>query len=168
MKIVTLVRHAKSSWSDSTLPDIDRPLNKRGKRDAPRMAVRVAGRGARPDLLVSSPARRARKTAAAFAEALGVDHDAIRIDERVYHGDADDLLGILREQPDAIDHLMLFGHNPDLTDLVNRFDCAPIGNVPTCGVVELRLDVDRWADVDVTVPVVMDFDYPKRDGDGAS
>jgi phosphohistidine phosphatase len=162
MKTVILVRHAKSSWSDSSLSDRDRPLNKRGKRDAPMMGGRLAARDLRPDRMITSPATRARLTALAFADALDFDEDQMVIDDRIYHGGVEDIWEIIREQSDGLRRVMIFGHNPDLTDFVNGLGCEFILNVPTCGVVELRFDADSWSEVGHGCPVDMDFDYPKK------
>ncbi|MGH7542634.1 MAG: SixA phosphatase family protein [Gemmatimonadota bacterium] len=147
MKTLVLVRHAKSSWKDASLADRDRPLNDRGKRDAPEMGRRLAARGEAPDLIVSSPAARALATARVIAEAVGYPVDRIREDERIYMAGPADLLGAIHDLDDDDDRVFLFGHNPGLTDLVNALSVPAVENVPTCGVVEFRLTGDRWADL---------------------
>jgi phosphohistidine phosphatase len=166
MKTVILVRHAKSSWKRPELSDLERPLNKRGQRDAPMMGQRLAARGVQPELLITSPATRARLTAAAIAAALGYDESALRVDERIYHGGAHDILTLVRELDDTLQRVMIFGHNPDLTELANSFDRGAIDNVPTCGVVELDFDVELWSEIDATNCVRLAFDYPKRTATG--
>ncbi len=101
MKRVYLVRHAKSDWKRIGLADRDRPLNKRGKRDAPVMGQRLAARGVKPDLIVTSPAKRARKTAKVFAKELGYPKDEIVVEERVYEGGVEDLWDIIRGTDDT-------------------------------------------------------------------
>lgn len=147
MKTLVLVRHAKSSWKDASLADRDRPLNDRGKRDAPEMGRRLAARGEAPDLIVSSPAARALATARVIAEAVGYPVDRIREDERIYMAGPADLLGAIHDLDDDDDRVFLFGHNPGLTDLVNALSVPAVENVPTCGVVEFRLTGVRWADL---------------------
>lgn len=147
MKTLVLVRHAKSSWKDDSLADRDRPLNKRGKRDAPEMARRLADRVGRPDLILSSPARRALATAGVVAEAVGYPVEAIREDERIYLATPAGILEVIRGLEDGIDCVFLFGHNPGLTELVNALSEPAVDNVPTCGVVDLRLATVRWADI---------------------
>lgn len=161
MKTLILVRHAKSSWKDDSLADRDRPLNRRGKRDAPEMGRRLAARGGAPDLIVSSPAVRALTTARMIAEAVGYPEAAIREDERLYLAAATELLEAIRGLDDGHDRVFLFGHNPGLTELVNELSKPAVENVPTCGVVELRLTADRWVDVSPETVRRANFDTPK-------
>ena len=162
MKVLTLIRHAKSSWKDPGLPDWDRPLNKRGKRDGPAMGQRLAERGSFADLVISSPAVRALATAEAIAEEIDYPWTEIVVDERLYGADLSEWLEVIQGLDDALDRVMCVGHNPGLTELVSYFSAEGIGNVPTCGVVELRFDTWRWALVGHVEPVEVDFDYPKR------
>lgn len=162
MKTLTLVRHAKSSWKDRGLPDRARPLNKRGRCDAPMMGRRLAPPGADVDRIISSPAARATATAEALAEELDYPWDEIVIEERLYEADAEEILTVVEEQDDWIDHVMLVGHNPGLTRAANLLSRSMIENVPTCGVVELRYDVDGWAEIVGVKPVQVLFDYPKK------
>ncbi|HKY59773.1 MAG TPA: histidine phosphatase family protein [Gemmatimonadota bacterium] len=161
MKSLFLIRHAKSSWKDASLADRDRPLNKRGKRDAPEMGRRLAARGDAPDLIVSSPAVRALATARIIAEAVGYPVDRIREDERIYMAGPAELLEAIRDLEDDLQQVFLFGHNPGLTELVNELSEPVIDNVPTCGIVELRVTVDRWADVSPGTVRRAGFDTPK-------
>ena len=161
MKVLTLVRHAKSSWKDANLSDLDRPLNKRGRRDAPMMGARLAARDDSPDVIVSSPAVRALATAEAIAEEIGYPWSEIVVDERIYGADVTDWLEVIHTLGDVWDRAMCIGHNPGLTDLVNYLADDQIGNVPTCGIVDLVFDVDSWTLVGRVDPVDVDFDYPK-------
>ena len=161
MKVLTLVRHAKSSWKDANLSDLDRPLNKRGRRDAPMMGGRLAERDYFPDVIVSSSAVRALATAEAIAEEIGYPRSEIVVDERIYGADVTDWLEVIHTLGDAWDRAMCIGHNPGLTDLVNYLADDQIGNVPTCGIVDLVFDVDSWTLVGRIDPVGVDFDYPK-------
>jgi phosphohistidine phosphatase len=147
MKTLVLVRHAKSSWKDTSLADRDRPLNRRGKRDAPRMGDQLADLVGAPDLIVTSPAARAIATARIIAGVVGYPVDGIREDERIYEASPAEILEVMRELDDDRDRVFLFGHNPGLTDLVNELSEPAIDSVPTCGAVELRLAADRWADI---------------------
>jgi phosphohistidine phosphatase len=162
MKMLMLVRHAKSSWKEGGIPDHERPLNKRGRRDAPMMAERLARRGVEVDLIVSSSATRAVATARAMGEALEYAWDEIVVEERLYEAYAEEMLDVIAEQDDWVDNLMLIGHNPGLTALANYLSSHDIENVPTCGVVELKYDVERWAEVGDAEPFEADFDYPKK------
>ena len=162
MKVLTLVRHAKSSWKNPGLPDLMRPLNKRGQRDAPMMGRRLAEQGIGVELIISSPATRAMETAGAVAEEIEYPWDAIVAEERLYEADAGEILAVIEEQDDWIDDLMLVGHNPGLTSVANVLSQADLESVPTCGVVGLRYDVERWTEIAEAEPVEVTFDYPKR------
>lgn len=166
MKNLTLIRHAKSSWKNAYLLDIDRPLNKRGKRDAPVMGKRLAERDFRPDLLVSSPATRALVTAEIIAEEIDYPIEEIVIDRRIYGADVTEWLQVIHSLEDALDDVACFGHNPGMTDLANYLSSSYyIDNVPTCGIVELTFDVEMWAGVGHVEPTRIYFDYPKKDRD---
>src|ERR1700687_471476 len=117
MKTLFLIRHAKSSWGDTALPDKDRPLDDRGRQDAPKMGKRLAKRDVKPDLVVSSPALRALTTAQLIAEAAGYKRKDIVVDDRLYASNSDDLLAVIRELDKKLDCVMLVGHNPEFTDL---------------------------------------------------
>lgn len=163
MKTVILVRHAKSSWKDPDLEDFDRPLNKRGKRDAPFMGVRLRERRVRPDLILSSPAKRAKQTARMVAEAIGYPLRKIRFEKAIYDSTAQTLLEILQEQDDANGTIMMFGHHPGfsaLADLLLKGGAAE--HWPTTGVYCIRFQVDRWRDVTEGKGHCEFFDYPKR------
>jgi phosphohistidine phosphatase len=162
MKILTLIRHAKSSWKDPSLPDWDRPLNNRGRRDAPMMGERLAGREAYADLMISSSAVRAVMTTEAIAEEIEYPADEIVVDERLYGADEFEILQVIQGLDDAWERVMLVGHNPGLTDLVNALSPTGIDNLPTCGIVELTYDTESWALIGRIDPVAVDFDYPKK------
>ncbi|MCS7057243.1 MAG: histidine phosphatase family protein [Thermoflexales bacterium] len=161
MKKLILVRHAKSSWDDPTLPDHDRPLNDRGLRDAPKMGERLAQRGILPDLILSSSAVRALTTAQLIAEKIGYDRAAIVVDRRIYGAQVSALLYLIQELDDAYRQVMLFGHNPELTELAHHFS-KDIEDMPTCAIVELTFDVERWVEVIHSKPIEVRFDSPKK------
>ncbi len=162
MKILSLVRHAKSSWSDSSATDFDRPLNGRGERDAPVMGGRLAEKDPPPDLLVASPAHRAATTAQIIAEELEYSDSEIRWEPAIYEAGLNDLMEIINGLNDDLTHVMLIGHNPGFTDLANHLANAHIDNVPTCGAVRIEFDVESWAQVDRLDGELVDFDYPKK------
>ena len=162
MKRLYLIRHAKSSWDDPRLADFDRPLNDRGKRDAPRMGRRLAEGGHRPDILLSSPARRALGTAKRIAHELGFRKEAILRNSHLYHADESQLLQAVRAQPDRASSLMLFGHNPGLTEFATLLCRYPFDNIPTCGVVCIDFPVDSWTRVTYNQGALQFFDYPKK------
>lgn len=164
VKTLYIVRHAKSSWDDDSLADFDRPLNERGKRDAPSMAKRLKEKNIVPDLLLSSPAKRAFSTAKRFAETLGYNEDKIKTDRRLYHADGASMIAIVRETKNVHDTLIMFGHNPGLTDCVNALmnERKFIDNVPTCGVVAFQFNTDDWTSVRAGEGKLLFFDYPKN------
>ncbi len=148
MKTLHLLRHAKSAWDQPGLPDRKRPLNKRGRRDAPRMGGALASR-LQPMAIAVSPAQRARLTLDGLCSgwpALGEMRH--HVEEALYTFSDEDLLDWIRGQDDAADTLFLIGHNPALTDLVNSL-CGGhcLDNLPTAGYVELALRIDRWREV---------------------
>ena len=162
MKTLTLVRHAKSSWKEFAILDIDRPLNRRGKRDAPEMGRRMLEQGTDPELIVSSPAKRALDTAEAIAEEIEYPVYDIAIDDRLYHAEVSDWLAVIRDIDDYLSWVMCVGHNPGLTELATYLGYVAIDNVPTCGVVELTFDADSWSLLGEIEPTDVTFDYPKR------
>lgn len=144
MKTLILVRHAKSSWDEPGLPDRDRPLNDRGKRDAPRMGEQLARHDVKPDVILSSPAARALATAQFIARKLDYKRADIRVDDRLYAVEADDLLQVIREIGDKQKCAMLVGHNPELTDLAHRLS-SKITHMPTCTVAVFAFDAKSWS-----------------------
>ena len=162
MKILSLVRHAKSCWKDLSLADYERPLNKRGQRDAPRMGKRMAKRDARPEHILSSPAVRALTTAKVIAAELGYKSTDVIVNEEIYGAGAGELFEMIRNLDSRFDQIMLVGHNPALTDLVNLLAGSDIVNVPTCGVVVLGFQTDSWMNIGIGTGELLEFDYPKR------
>lgn len=169
MKTVYLIRHAKSSWDDPDLSDLQRPLNERGKRDAPRMGQRLRKKDLRPDLVLSSPAKRTRSTAKRICKEIGFPKDNIRTDRRLYHADEEGILTVIREVKDKHDLIFIFGHNPGLTDFVNTIAQEDanqfIDNVPTCGVAAFTFDVDSWNDIKWKTGRMIFYDFPKSRND---
>lgn len=162
MKSLTIVRHAKSSWKHRELSDRERPLNKRGKRDAPAMAQRVADAGIRPSQIISSPAVRAWTTARIFANELGYPAEFLQREDGLYLASLDNLLDVVATQDAGFNHLMLFGHNPGLTDFANYLVPGLTSNLPTCGVVSVSLECDDWMLYDRPVTELVLHDYPKK------
>lgn len=162
-KTLFLVRHAKSSRDNPRLADRDRPLNKRGTRDAPEIARRLARRTVQPELIVMSPALRAVVTATVIADALDVESANRLTIEALYDAGADVLLDVVRGFDDRYSRVMIVGHNPGMTDAANLLATASLENVPTCGVVVVRFAASSWADIRVGTGTVVDFDFPKRE-----
>ncbi|MCW5661653.1 MAG: histidine phosphatase family protein [Burkholderiaceae bacterium] len=161
MKTLYLVRHAKASPGNPALPDRERPLDERGLREAATMGQRLAQRGVRPDAVLSSPAARALATAQQLAQAMGIAHEDIVPDERLYNAAPDALLGVLQALGQGPGRVMLVGHNPGLTELANYF-VREITNMPTCAVAELAFDVPTWADIEMANPAQTVFDEPAK------
>ena len=140
MKTLTLVRHAKSSWKDTSLADLDRPLSKRGERDAPEMGRRIVAAGIRPSLIVSSPAVRAWTTARIIADAIGYPREFLQRDKTLYLASVNGILDVIVAQDPGFNSLMLVGHNPGFTDFANYLVPGLTNNIPTAGVVCVQLD----------------------------
>lgn len=162
MRTLFLIRHAKSSWDNPGLRDFNRPLNDRGLHDAPLMADVLRRQGIQPDLLVSSPAKRALTTALFFAAAFDVEGDAVVQEQDIYEAAPRDILRIVSHLPDAAAMVFLFGHNPTFTEVANRFSEKFIDNVPTCGIVRIESDVDSWQAFDEGNAVVTQCLFPKE------
>jgi phosphohistidine phosphatase len=160
MKTLFLVRHAKSSRDDPLLPDRDRPLDERGLRDARRMGERLAKRGVRPDVILSSPARRALTTAEVLARKLDYRVKDIVVDARLYAATPDVVLAVVRAIDDGVERAMVFGHNPELAALAHRLS-GKIAEMPTCAVAELKYDVESWSSVGVDAPAGASLHLPK-------
>lgn len=161
MKRIYIVRHAKSSWANMQLSDWERPLNNRGKRDAPVMANHCKSKGYIPELLISSDARRASDTAKVFCSALEIDKANFTHDSSLYHAPEDTYLSVCYGIDDSINSVMLFGHNPGITYLANSVTDDYIDNVPTCGVLIIDASIDNWTDLDFSNCKLIDFLYPK-------
>jgi phosphohistidine phosphatase len=162
MKTLTLVRHAKSSWKDNSLADRDRPLNKRGKNDAPEMGRRIAAAGIRPSLIVSSPAKRAWTTAKIIADAIGYPREFLQRDNTLYLASVNDILDVVAAQDVGFNNLMLVGHNPGFTAFANYLVPGLTNNVPTAGVVSVELDTDDWSLYDRPDVELLLYDFPKN------
>ena len=156
------MRHAKSSWDDPDLSDFDRPLNHRGKEDAPKMGERLADMGIHPDLIVASPAKRARKTAKIVAEKLGYDGDGIVWEDRIYEASPQTLLYLVCQLPADAKRVMIVGHNPGLTMLANILGDIAIDNIPTAGVVGIAFDTKKWDEACRMKGHTLFFEYPKK------
>jgi phosphohistidine phosphatase len=159
-----LIRHAKSSWTEPDLADFDRPLSNRGKLDAPFMGKRLAAYGVRPDLILASPAKRARKTALLIAAAVGYGEKDIVFDEDIYESDVPGLLSIIAKVPARVGVLFLVGHNYAITDLADYLSGRSIGNIPTCGIVAIEFADGSWSELQAGSGRTLFFDYPKKHG----
>lgn len=161
MKTLTLVRHAKSSWNDTSLRDRERPLNKRGERDAPIMGKRIHEHGIRPSLIVSSPATRAWTTAKIIASELSYPLEFLQRDDSLYLASVEQILDVIVSQEEGFNSLMILGHNPGFTDLANFLSPGLTHNLPTAGVVSVSIDQDNWNLYERPPTELLVHDYPK-------
>jgi phosphohistidine phosphatase len=166
MKKLYLIRHAKSSWDNPEMADFDRPLNERGKKDAPRMGKRLKEKDLTPDIMISSPATRALDTCTAIAKVLRFHQEKIIVDKRLYHASEDQLLkvvqGLKDRRGDEEEIVLLFGHNPGLTDFANELLNQNIDNIPTCGIVAAKLNIKNWKEAAFGCGEMEFFDFPKN------
>jgi len=162
MKDVYLVRHAKSPWNEMGLADHDRPLNKRGKRDAPKMAAYLYDTIQSLDVIVTSSAKRALLTAKEFRSAFEDELEDFTIEKDLYHASSSEILRVISEIDDRFDSAAIFGHNPGFTNFANLFSSIYIDNVPTCGIVGVRFDVKNWTEVSDANGNIFFFTYPKK------
>ena len=145
MKTLLLMRHAKSSWKETDLADHERPLNKRGQKDAPRMGSIVADHELVPQRLLSSTAVRARQTAEAVAETAGFRGEVDYLD-KLYLAEAEEYIAALRELPDTTERVMVIGHNPGLETLLQILS-GRIESLPTAVIAHLVLPIQRWSEL---------------------
>ena len=161
MKTLYLVRHAKSSWKQPELSDFERPLNKRGKNDAPFIGKLLSEKGINPSIIISSPAKRAATTAKMIASEINYSKEKIVFNENIYDASGRTLLEIISETEDKYNSVMFFGHNPGLTVLQNNLSNHFIDNIPTCGVVALKFNT-TWDKVKLNSAEFIFFEFPKK------
>ncbi len=162
MKSVYFIRHAKSSWDDMSLRDIDRPLNSRGLRDAPFMATVLKGKGVKPNAIISSPANRAFTTASFFAKELDIPKKEIKIEPRIYEAMTSEIMDIIQNLPDAYKLILIFGHNPTFTSVANQFTSQYLANLPTCGIFRVDANVESWSQFNDATGELTELHYPKQ------
>ncbi len=161
MKTLYIVRHAKSSWADLSMQDIDRPLNQRGKRDAPIMSSKCIELKYIPELIITSNAKRAQETADCFIEKFGLRQSQTEVNGKLYHAPEDTYFEEAQLIDDSIASAMMFGHNPGITYLANNVSDKYIDNVPTCGVLIITSTASSWVDIDPMNSKLINFIYPK-------
>lgn len=162
MKTLYIMRHAKSSWKFEELSDHDRPLNKRGRNDAPLMGQELDANNVKLQLILSSPAVRALTTATLVARELNYDADDIAVDDRIYGASAEELLEIAQEAPAEVDTMMMVGHNESISEFANMLSPKHIASMPTAGVVALRFDCESWHDIKRDNAELLFYDTPKN------
>ncbi|MBE2278767.1 MAG: histidine phosphatase family protein [Ignavibacteriaceae bacterium] len=164
MKKLTIVRHAKSDWNFTELLDHERPINGRGRADAPFMAVNIMKSTGTPDLVISSYANRAVTTAIIFARAMYVPEEKIQITTQLYDATAGKVMSVLQAIDDSYNNVMIFGHNPGLTNLVNYLSQTEYitDNLPTTGCVCFEFDIKSWKNLAQGMGKLVFFEYPKK------
>jgi len=163
MKKLYIIRHAKSSWDDMALDDFDRGLNKRGRKNAPMMAKRLKNKGVMPDIILSSSAKRAKKTAKIIADGIGFSKK-IKFDDELYDVLPNELHKKLRAIKNKYNTAFLIGHNPELNMIAEDFiDFNQ--NIVTCGILEIEFDCDSWMEVGRENAKLISYDYPKKEID---
>jgi phosphohistidine phosphatase len=161
MKCLILVRHAKSDWGNPSLDDFDRPLSERGKTDAPAMARRLLDKKMKIDLFVSSPAKRAARTAKAFAEEFNAKKKRLIFRQELYLPSSSDFEKVIAEINNKFETVAVFSHNNGITDFANRLTDTSIDNIPTCGVFAVKADCRDWKAFSGAKKEFWFFDYPK-------
>ncbi|MCB0278011.1 MAG: histidine phosphatase family protein [Calditrichaeota bacterium] len=165
MKTVYLVRHAKSSWDYPELTDFERPLNKRGRKNAPEMGERLKSRKVKFDLAYSSPAIRAAQTARIITKYVHYGRKQITYLEKLYHCEPQDMIEVIEATDEQNETIAIFGHNPSLNGFVYNFFNDFHENIPTCGVFAIESDAEKWADFSRSKMKCVFFDYPKNKQD---
>lgn len=162
MKTLLLIRHAKSDWADASLSDFDRPLNERGKRDAPAMAHRLLDKKISIDAFISSPAKRARKTAGIFTKEYKQGKENIILKEELYGAGSAVFFDVVVRTDNSFENIAIFSHNPGITEFANQLTDARIDNIPTCGIFAITIDTDNWTGFLHARKNFWFFDYPKN------
>ncbi len=161
MKVLYLLRHAKSSWKDAELSDIDRPLNRRGKKNAPEMGKYLRKNGVNPQLIISSPAKRAFQTSTLLSDKLGYEEKNIKIDMSLYGANTDELIKLIHGIDDTLKRVMLVGHNPGFTQVIAYLSDYALDNLPTCGLAEIRFNCRKWENVKKGKGRLERLEFPK-------
>ena len=162
MKTLLLIRHAKSGWDDASLSDFDRTLTERGKSDAKMMAQRIKGQSIDIDSFVSSPAKRAKKTAKIFMKELKKNVEEMLLIPDLYEASVNNFYSTIENLEDMRNVVAVFAHNPGITEFVNSLECSPVYNMPTCAVFALKIKTNHWKDFHEAEKQFVFFDYPKN------
>jgi len=162
MKTLYLVRHAKSSWKYSDLDDFERPLNKRGHKNAPFMGKVLKKLKVAPGLIISSPANRAAMTARIIAAAINYPLEDIRYSAALYELSKNASTHIVKHIDDSVNTAMVVGHNPTINGLANYVGDQPVGNIPTCGVFCVVLGISSWTKISEHCGKLKFFEFPKK------
>lgn len=162
-KRLTLLRHAKAITAVPSMPDRERPLKDRGRRDAVRMGHRLQRAGVAPSLILTSPALRTLETARLVARETGCPAKCLQIEADLYLASPEEILGVIGCQDNALKDILVCGHNPGLSELLNQLTGADIDDLPTCGFGIIEAAIGRWDQL--REGRLLQFDYPKNTGD---
>ncbi len=163
-RTLVIIRHAKSSWSNPLQSDFERPLNERGKKEAPEMGERLKEMGVIPDLIVASSANRTRQTAKRIAKETGYDADKIKWEEKLYHCIPSVFEEVIYELSDKVKTVFIVAHNPGITEFVNQLSPDfSIDNMPTCGMVGTHVETDEWNNYSIAKRKVFFYEYPGKE-----
>ncbi|MBN1950443.1 MAG: histidine phosphatase family protein [Bacteroidales bacterium] len=162
-KELFILRHAKSNWDLEEISDMDRPLKLRGIRNAYEMARRMKIERRIPQLFISSPANRALHTASIFLRVLEISYNKLLVDERLYGRGTDEILELITSQDNSINKLMIFGHNPDFSELVRRYAKNQVFELPTCGLAKFTFSCQKWSEISKELQTNEFFDFPKKE-----
>jgi phosphohistidine phosphatase len=162
-RTLVLIRHAKSSWSNPLQSDFERPLNDRGEGDAPVMGERLKKAGLIPDLIISSPAKRAKQTAKRIAGAVGYDKEAVQYEESLYHCIPSVFEEVILSIDDKNSTVYMVAHNPGISEFANEIIPGfKVGDMATCAVVAAQFEGDSWSDFNISKKELFLYDYPKN------
>lgn len=160
MKELILIRHAYAEWAHSSQTDFERPLSERGQAEAHSAGMRLAETGMMPDLILSSPAVRALETARIIAHQVGYEESKISLQPNIYEGHAEDWIQIIRRIHDEHDTVVLIGHNPTITDVLNILSDTEVRGIPTCGTVHTRCEIQAWKEIGPGKAILISADRP--------
>ncbi|PCJ28311.1 MAG: phosphohistidine phosphatase [Flavobacteriales bacterium] len=156
MKALYLIRHAKSDWNNPDLTDYERPLNKRGFKDAPFMAKKLLELNFNPGLIVASPAQRTSSTAELISK-----NTSVLYENSIYEASLNDLTTLISALPNENSEIALIGHNPSITTLSNYLTNDIIRNMPTCSIIKIELEIEHWNEIIQGIGIQKFFIYPK-------
>ncbi len=160
-KTLFLVRHAKSTWSEPRVSDLERQLNERGKRDAPKVGKCLSKCKVKPEIIISSPAVRALRTAEKISKELSYKKSDILVDDYIYTSGAISLFNLIKSIGNSFQNAMLVGHNPSITQLVNNLSNSGFENIPTCGVAIIKFNSGSWSQIGIKTGKLLDYFTPK-------
>ena len=162
VKQLLLIRHAKSSWDDFSINDFDRPLNDRGKKDAPVMAKRLLDKAIAIDAFISSPAKRAKRTAEIIAKEYKIEKDSILFFDELYLARPSIFIDVISKTNDRYNTIAVFSHNEGITEFANSLTGTKTDNIPTCGIFAIKIKAKHWKDFETAEKEFWFFDYPKN------